>query len=432
MQVYVLLAMILTGFVLMSWGKLTQEVALPMIALAALVLAGAPDNLNALQGGFAEYSRILLIFSAVAVPAHLLQRAKALSWIGLLLGEWIGVVIRKTGAPAWAVVPVCSLFLTWTMAAAFHNTTSILVCSQIIVVICESYYLPILPVLSGALVASNLGGFSTRWGDTPNIIEAAEFNLAHGDFFREILPANLFLLALVSIGVTLWIKFKLANMRATTDFETALATFDFQRARQQLLIDTRLLWVGLCGIAGAVVMPMLLPAHELAIAALVTLTCVLLDRSAQRRESLTALGLETYATLAGVFVLAHVLTHSRIGVGDYVQHWLVGSGMSVWAIAIASYFGTLFTEAASWASAAAPIVHAAAPTHKAAWALGGGICAGSSSLVTAATAGILLSKETKQLSKEDRVTFGSYALFGLVTSAGMLAYYIVVLTAFGH
>ena len=370
MLTLVLLLMILVGFALMSRGKLSQEVALPIIALGALVLAGAPDNLTALQGGFAEFSRILLIFTAVAVPAHLLQRGNVLRWVGLLLGEWIGIAVRSSRLPAWLLVPCVTLLLTWAMAAAFHNTTSILVCAQIIVVICRSYSLPVLPTLSGALVASNLGGFSTRWGDTPNIIEAGVWRLQHVDFFREIMPINLGLLLLVSIVAALWTRFKLAHMRASTDFETALATVDFERARQQLVIDVRLFAVGLLGISMAVLAPMIFPARELAIAALVTLICVMLDRHDRRRESITALGLETYATLAGVFVLAHVLTHTSIGVGGYVQHWLEGSGMSVWAIASAAYFGTLFTEAASWASAAAPIVYASAPSHTAAWALG--------------------------------------------------------------
>ena len=102
--------------------------------------------------------------------------------------------------------------------------------------------------------------------------------------------------------------------------------------------------------------------------------------------------------------------------------------MSVWAIAVASYVGTLLTEAASWASAATPIVHSQAPTHLAAWALGSGIFAGSSSLVTAASAGIILVQETKNNPEGSKITFGSYVIFGLLFSLFMLGYYIVVLS----
>src|SRR5436853_7502723 len=156
MATILLVCMILGGFVIMARGRLSQEVALPIVALGALALSGAPDNQTALQGGFAEFSRILLIFTAVAVPSHLLQRAHALEWVGLLLGEWVGLLIRRVGVPAWFLIPSACLSLAWAVAAGFHNTTSILVCAQIIVVICRSYKLPALPVLSGLLISSNL------------------------------------------------------------------------------------------------------------------------------------------------------------------------------------------------------------------------------------------------------------------------------------
>jgi hypothetical protein len=140
------------------------------------------------------------------------------------------------------------------------------------------------------------------------------------------------------------------------------------------------------------------------------------------------LGIETYATLASIFVLAQVLANSSIGVGPLIQSWLIKSGMSVWAIASASYLGTLLTEAASWASAATPLIHSQSPTHLAAWALGSGIFAGSSSLVTAASAGIILTQETKNNPRESRITFGSYVVFGLTFSLFILGYYIAVLS----
>ena len=48
----------------------------------------------------------------------------------------------------------------------------------------------------------NLGGFSTRWGDTPNIIESSVWGLTHGDFFAQIVPVNFGLMALLSLTVS--------------------------------------------------------------------------------------------------------------------------------------------------------------------------------------------------------------------------------------
>ena len=138
-------------------------------------------------------------------------------------------------------------------------------------------------------------------------------------------------------------------------------------------------------------------------------------------ETLLALGMETYVTLVSIFVLAQVLSNSAIGIGLAIQNWLIKSSMSVWAIASASYLGTLLTEAA-------PIIHSQAPSHLAAWALGSGSFAGSSRLVTAASAGIILTQETKSNPEDSRITFGSYIIFGILFSLFMLGYYITILT----
>ena len=318
--------------------------------------------------------------------------------------------------------------LIWATAALAHNTTSILTMTPVAIVICESYKLPLRPTLAGALIASNLGGFSTRWGDTPNITEAAVWNLTHLDFFREILPVNLILLSLITIIVVVWTKIELEGRDRLHGLAIALAKEDFRRTRVNMGVDYRLLCVGVAGLMMAVMGPMILPHHEVAVSAGAILLSIILDRPGHRQHALLALGAETYLTFAAIFVLARILTSSQIGVGPQLQAFLVASGSKPWSVAAISYIGTLLTEAASWASAASRIVFSGAPTHSAAWALGGGICAGSSSLTTAASAGILLVRETKHLSPQDRITFGSYVCFGLGASLVMLGYYMFVLT----
>ena len=71
-------------------------------------------------------------------------------------------------------------------------------------------------------------------------------------------------------------------------------------------------------------------------------------------------------------------------------------------------------------------IYAANPSHAAAWALGGGICAGSSSLVTAASAGIILAEESGRFNDpEHAITFKRYLAFGLPFSLFMLLFYSV-------
>jgi Na+/H+ antiporter NhaD/arsenite permease-like protein len=432
MLTIILILLILLAFILMTKRILKQEVAMPLLALTAIFLAGNIQGIKALNNGFAEFSRIAILFTAVAVPAHILQRSKLLDLVGVWIGEIIGKIYIRTNVNICFLVSAFSLLMVYIMAALFHNTTSILVSAVIIYVICKSYKLKALPVLCGALVASNLGGFSTRWGDTPNIIEASLWGLSHKDFLFEIMPINICALFILIAIVSIWLS-RATNKDLTNKtgkFETTFAMIKFRNANREISLDNRLVFFGLLGLALAIVGPIFFTKFELGFSSLAIIVSVLGDYSDHRAEGLLALGIETYAVLVSIFVLAQVLSRSDIGVGNYILDFLMKSHMSIWAIALASYFGTLLTEAASWASAVAPVIHAQASTHAAAWALGSGIFAGSSSLVTAASAGIILTNETKENPEKSRIVFGSYVLFGLLFSISILAYYILILSLF--
>lgn len=426
-----LICTILVGFTLMTFRILKQEVAMPLVALIAIMLAGSTDGANALHAGFSEFSRIAVLFTAVAVPAHILQRSKLFDWLGMYVGELIGKMRVKTNIIIPFLVSGFSLIMVYILASLFHNTTSILVSVVIIYVICKSYNLKSLPVMAGALVASNLGGFSTRWGDTPNIIESATWGLVHKDFFFEIMPINIMALCILIVVVGLWLR--AANKNREKDqlnFKTIYALVKFRNARRDESLDKRLILIGFLGLSIAIIGPLFFLKFELLFSALAIIVSVLGDYSDHRSETLLALGIETYATLASIFVLAQVLTHSSIGIGNFLQQWLMHSGNNIFAITSISYLGTLLTEAASWASAAAPIVHAHNATHLGAWALGSGIFAGSSSLVTAASAGIILTQETKNFAEGHRIYFGSYVIFGISFSLLMLIFYSIMLSIF--
>jgi Na+/H+ antiporter NhaD/arsenite permease-like protein len=122
--------------------------------------------------------------------------------------------------------------------------------------------------------------------------------------------------------------------------------------------------------------------------------------------------------------LAGCVSNSWIGATLYQQ--LIQAQAAPWVIAVTGYFGTMFTEAASWATAVSQPIHQLDASHAAAWALGGGICAGSSSLVTAASAGIILAEESQRFKDpEHAITFRRYLAFGLPFSLFMLLFYAV-------
>ncbi len=138
-----------------------------------------------------------------------------------------------------------------------HNVTSILIMTPVIIRLCASYQVPSLWILSAALVATNLGGLSTRWGDTPNIIESATSGLQAGDFMREVFPANLIVVACLILVATILTQRRISQRsRAASQtqvpyytLQVARTAADWKKAKSDLAIDRRLLTIGLSPLA---------------------------------------------------------------------------------------------------------------------------------------------------------------------------------------
>lgn len=430
LSIALVLLLIIGNFYFLPKKYFTIDVGMMLMALIALIMSGPEDAAHALHFGFYEFAPVALLFTAVAVPAHVLQRSDVLDWIGMKIGELIGrIKIRLPRLDTTFLICFASLFMTYVMAALFHNTTSIIVTVSIIAILCKSYKIPAIPVLCSALVASNLGGFSTRWGDTPNIVEAMTWNLGHGPFFTQILPINVGLMMVLIIYTTFVIKFlQRHNKSNISSSRLAYSMVEFRSRRRNTKLNMRLLWVGLIGLTIAIIGPFISKEYELLFSAAAIIFVVMADYSSHRQETLFTLGIETYGTLLAIFILAQVVADSHIGIQAQITQFLVINHVSTWSVIIASYFGTLLTEAASWASAASTLVHSMDSSTRTAWALGAGICAGSSALVTSATAGILLMKETQHNEIESRVSFMDYLKYGFTFSLVMIVYYVFVLT----
>src|SRR5689334_20966727 len=93
---YVLLGIILLNFVLLTKGVLKTEVGMTVTAIIAIILAGPIDGVRALQQGFEEFARIAVLFTAIAVPAHMLIRSAALHKLGMIVGEALGKVTTRS------------------------------------------------------------------------------------------------------------------------------------------------------------------------------------------------------------------------------------------------------------------------------------------------------------------------------------------------
>lgn len=429
-----MLLLLFSAFFAMTKYEVPLPLAMTLVSLAFLVIqwTNAPV---VLREGFEHYAAITVLFTAIAVPAHMIERSQGFKWVAAWLGHQLGKIRLRQPRLTTPLLVGVLLLVTYITAALMHNVTSILIMTPVIIRLCASYQVPSRWILSAALIASNLGGFSTRWGDTPNIIESATWSLNAGDFMREVVPANLIVMAALIVVATLLTQRGITSQSRKAGatkvphytLQVAQTAADWKKAKADLAIDSRLLAVGIGLLIFVIVLQVTFTDYAIPIGAFTIVAAVLLERRKERYHTLTSLGFDVYLTFAAIFVLAGCVSHSWIGKTLYEQ--LLAAKAAPWVIATTGYFGTTFTEAASWATAVSGSIFQLEPSHAAAWALGGGICAGSSSLVTAASAGIILAEESQRFKDpEHAITFRRYLAFGLPFSLFMLVFYSLYFT----
>ncbi len=429
-----MLVLLFAAFFAMTRYEVPLPLAMSLVSCSFLIIQWNSAE-AILQNGFNHYANITILFTAVAIPAHMIERSQGFKWVAAWLGHQLGKIRLRHPRITMPLLVAILLVATYVTAGLMHNVTSILIMTPIIIRLCASYQIPSRWILSAALIASNLGGFSTRWGDTPNIIESQTWGLQAIDFMREVLPANLIVLAALVIAATVLTQRGIASRAATAvkvpfyTLQVAQTAADWKKAKSDLAIDGRLLAIGLSLLAFFILLHVIFPALAITIGAATIVIAILLERRSERYHSLTSLGFDVYLAFAAIFVLAGCVSHSWIGAMLYQQ--LIAAKAAPWVIAVTGYFGTTFTEAASWATAVSHSIQQLDPSHAAAWALGGGICAGSSSLVTAASAGIILAEESQRFNDpEHAITFRRYIAFGVPFSLFMLIFYATYFTIF--
>ncbi len=78
-----MLLVMLAGFAAMTFRNVSQPLAMSLVACVCLALQGR-DAEQVLRAGFTHFSDIVVAFTAVAIPAHMIDRSRAFLW---LLGQ---------------------------------------------------------------------------------------------------------------------------------------------------------------------------------------------------------------------------------------------------------------------------------------------------------------------------------------------------------
>jgi Na+/H+ antiporter NhaD/arsenite permease-like protein len=352
------------------------------------------------------------------------------------LSLWVAAIAthhKLRRIPASILLPVIFIPAAMFFAMFLHNITAILVLTPLFIFMAKRWEVNPTTTLSAMLIASNLGGASMAFGDTPAIIQRQLWGFSPATFAIAMLPRNLIVLA-VLVLIASWLTWLPSRNRQRMEWQewidmmSRLKTYQEMQLNISYLIgDRRQAKIGLFCLIGFILGQFFFPTQALALGSLFLIILISTTPNERRAEAFTALGLEVIIVLLGLFLVGKAVEHTPFV--EHMTHYLA-EGQSRNGIEIIAYFMTGGISADGAATTLAPIVFKS--THGSmisAWALAGGICAGSSIALTSASAGPIINSISKASGHE--LTFRDYAKLGTPFSIIMLVIYIVYVRIFG-
>lgn len=344
------------------------------------------------------------------------------------IGEKISAAIVRLFAhrylrrvPSSVLLPVIFLPISMVIAMWLHNIPAIGVLAPLAIVLAKRFSAPITPVLAGMLVASNLGGASFAAGDTPAILQRQAFGFDVATFSSAMVPRNLVVLFTLVVVVTIWswwpTRHKNTGWMELYDRLMARDTFDVHSCVVPNINFLRIAaFTALAAIFGS-------QFFSTTATLLVSLAIMITFLATSKRFMISAfiLGQETIIAIVGLFVLAVSVEQTPM------MHTLVQQMMnnSVGGVELAAFFVTAAISADGAAAMLTQLVHTQANgAYSAAWSLASGICAGSSMLLTSASAGPILMEVAHRNNVE--LSFRDYAKFGVPFSTAMISIYLLL------
>jgi Na+/H+ antiporter NhaD/arsenite permease-like protein len=414
------LALMIGALLFTRAGMLT---VCPLAALAILVLSGTAAGKQYLEHAAPSIATVFVVMSATQIAIHRILKGGA--------GDRISVAIASVAAHPWlrrvpasVLLPCIFVPAAMLLAMFLHNITAILVLTPLAVTLCMRYQVRPEAMLSAMLISSNLGGASMAFGDTPAILQREAWGFTPATFAAAMLPRNLVVLVIltaVSAAVTWWP----VREAKTNWFETLRRL----RARDDIAAQTQyngvhkrdalIGWVALTVFIG---LQFLFPKDALVVGCLVLAGLVLLTREERRLDAYTSLGLEAIVVILSLFIVAASVEATPAV--QALRHWLE-THRGVGPIETVAYLLTTGISADGSAATLVRVVHDSNQgTMFSAWQLACGICAGSSTLLTAASAGPIINSVSRSAGHE--LTFKAYSRFGLPFSALMMGLYLMM------
>lgn len=113
----VMLVLLIATFTAMTRYRVPQALAMPLLACAFLMIQGTSAG-EILRIGFGHFSAIVILFTAVAIPAHMIDRSLGFQWFAARAGGALGHVALHYPERALPLTPyrLCgteSIYFCW-------------------------------------------------------------------------------------------------------------------------------------------------------------------------------------------------------------------------------------------------------------------------------------------------------------------------------
>jgi Na+/H+ antiporter NhaD/arsenite permease-like protein len=176
--------------------RVSMASACSVAALLVLAFAGL-DGQKLIVAAAPNAVLVLIVMTSVQVAVGCILEAGAAQRVSLWIARATASRILRR-VPATVLLPLIFVPTAMIIAAALHNLTAILLCAPIAIAVGRAYGVNPTIMLSAMLIASNLGGASMAFGDTPAIIQRSYWGFSCATFAAAMLPRNLVILFLLT------------------------------------------------------------------------------------------------------------------------------------------------------------------------------------------------------------------------------------------
>ena len=144
-----MLLLLFSAFYAMTRYNAPLPLAMSLVSCSFLIIQWDGAE-RILKEGFLHYANITILFTAVAIPAHMIERSQGFKWIAAWLGHQLGKIRLRHPRLTTPLLVAVLLISTYVTAGLMHNVTSILIMTPVIIRLCASYGIPSRWLLSAA------------------------------------------------------------------------------------------------------------------------------------------------------------------------------------------------------------------------------------------------------------------------------------------